>query len=123
MVFDAVSSAKAKNADVLIVDTAGRLHNKKHLMEELEKISRVVDREWPQAARETLLVLKDSFFNSMAPFLAQHYDLVVIDLSKGLRGTALCDLIAQYECVGVLIVYNAENMIISNSVATLHYSN
>ena len=45
------------STDVLIVDTAGRLHNKKHLMEELEKISRVVDREWPQAARETLLVL------------------------------------------------------------------
>ena len=57
VVFDAISYAKRKNADVLIVDTAGRLHNKKNLMNELEKINRVIDRECPNATRENLLVL------------------------------------------------------------------
>ena len=57
VVFDAISYAKRRGADVLIVDTAGRLHNKKNLMNELEKINRVIDRELPGAARENLLVL------------------------------------------------------------------
>ena len=57
VVFDAVSAAKARNADVLIVDTAGRLHNKKNLMEELKKILKIVDREAPDASKQTLLVL------------------------------------------------------------------
>lgn len=57
VVFDAVQAAKKRNADVLIVDTAGRLHNKKNLMNELAKINRVIERELPDAARETLLVL------------------------------------------------------------------
>ena len=57
VVFDAISSAKSRGADVLIIDTAGRLHNKKNLMEELAKINRVINRELPGAARETLLVL------------------------------------------------------------------
>ena len=57
MVFDAVSVAKARNTDVILVDTAGRLHNKQNLMNELNKISRVIDRELPGCARETLLVL------------------------------------------------------------------
>ena len=57
MVFDAISAAKARGADVIIVDTAGRLHNKSNLMNELSKISRVIDRELPGADRETLLVL------------------------------------------------------------------
>lgn len=57
VVFDAVSAAKSRNADVLIVDTAGRLHNKKNLMDELAKIDRVISRELPGASRETLLVL------------------------------------------------------------------
>lgn len=57
VVFDAISSAKAKGADVIICDTAGRLHNKKHLMDELSKISRIIDRELPGADREYLLVL------------------------------------------------------------------
>ena len=57
VVFDAVSAAKARNADVLIVDTAGRLHNKKNLMEELKKILKIVDREAPNASKQTLLVL------------------------------------------------------------------
>jgi len=57
VVFDAVNAAKKRNADVLIVDTAGRLHNKKNLMDELAKINRILDRELPGASRETLLVL------------------------------------------------------------------
>ncbi len=57
VVFDAVSAAKKRCADVLIVDTAGRLHNKKNLMDELAKINRVIERELPGASRETLLVL------------------------------------------------------------------
>lgn len=57
VVFDAISAAKARNADVIICDTAGRLHNKKHLMDELAKINRVIDRELPNAAKEKLLVL------------------------------------------------------------------
>lgn len=57
VVFDAISAAKARNADVIICDTAGRLHNKKHLMDELAKINRVIDRELPDAAKEKLLVL------------------------------------------------------------------
>ena len=57
VVYDAVSAAKGRHADVLIVDTAGRLHNKKNLMDELAKINRVISRELPDASRETLLVL------------------------------------------------------------------
>lgn len=57
IVFDAASSAKSKGADVLLCDTAGRLHNKKNLMEELRKMNRVIDREFPNAYRETLVVL------------------------------------------------------------------
>ena len=57
VVFDAIQYAKKKQADVLIIDTAGRLHNKKNLMDELAKINRVISRELPEAARENLLVL------------------------------------------------------------------
>ncbi len=57
VLFDAVQSAKAKGTDVLICDTAGRLQNKKNLMDELAKMNRVIDREYPEAERETLLVL------------------------------------------------------------------
>ena len=57
VVFDAANAAKSRGTDVLIIDTAGRLHNKKNLMDELAKISRVLDRELPGASRETLLVL------------------------------------------------------------------
>ena len=57
VVFDAISAVKSRGADVLIVDTAGRLHNKKNLMDELAKIDRVIARELPGAAKETLLVL------------------------------------------------------------------
>ncbi len=57
VVFDAVNAARSRRADVLIIDTAGRLHNKKNLMDELAKINRVIERELPEAARETLLIL------------------------------------------------------------------
>ena len=57
IVYDAVQAAKARKADVLLCDTAGRLHNKKNLMEELKKINRIIDREFPEAYRETLVVL------------------------------------------------------------------
>lgn len=57
VVFDAISSNKSKNRDCLIIDTAGRLHNKKNLMAELEKINRIIDKQYPEASRETLLVL------------------------------------------------------------------
>ena len=57
VVFDAISSAKSRGTDVVLVDTAGRLHNKKNLMEELKKINRVIDREFPEADRKNLIVL------------------------------------------------------------------
>ena len=57
VVFDAINAAKSRRADVLLIDTAGRLHNKKNLMDELAKIDRVIKRELPDSARETLLVL------------------------------------------------------------------
>ena len=57
VIYDAIQSAKANNIDVLICDTAGRLQNKTNLMKELEKMSRVISREWPEAARENLLVV------------------------------------------------------------------
>ena len=57
VVFDAVSSAKSRGTDIVLVDTAGRLHNKKNLMEELKKIDRVIEREFPDATRQNLIVL------------------------------------------------------------------
>ena len=57
VIFDAVNAAKARGADVLLCDTAGRLHNKKNLMEELKKINRIIEKEFPQAHRENLVVL------------------------------------------------------------------
>ena len=57
VVYDAIASAKAKNTDILLVDTAGRLHNKKNLMDELSKIGRIIDREYPEAMRLNFIVL------------------------------------------------------------------
>ncbi|MBQ3062211.1 MAG: signal recognition particle-docking protein FtsY, partial [Clostridia bacterium] len=57
VIFDAISAAKARGCDVVICDTAGRLHNKKNLMNELAKMNRVIDRELPGASKETLLVI------------------------------------------------------------------
>lgn len=90
VVFDAIASGKAKGADVIICDTAGRLHNKKDLMEELAKINRVIERELPDADRETLLVL-DAATGQNAVNQAREFknvtDITGIVLTK-LDGTA-----------------------------------
>ena len=57
VIYDAIAAAKARKADILLCDTAGRLHNKKNLMEELKKINRIIEREYPEAYRENLIVL------------------------------------------------------------------
>ena len=57
VVYDTIAAGKARGSDVIIIDTAGRLHNKKNLMDELNKISRVIERELPDASKEILLVL------------------------------------------------------------------
>lgn len=90
VIFDSIQSAKAKNVDILICDTAGRLQNKKNLMTELEKMNRVIDREFPEAARETLLVL-DATTGKNAVSQAQEFgnvaDITGIVITK-LDGTA-----------------------------------
>lgn len=90
VVFDAVNAAKARKADVLICDTAGRLHNKKNLMEELKKINRIIEREFPEAYRETLVVLDGTTGQNalvQAKQFAQVADITGIVLTK-LDGTA-----------------------------------
>lgn len=90
VVFDSCTAAKARGADVIIVDTAGRLHNKKNLMQELEKIHRVIDRELPNASKEVLLVL-DATTGQNAVNQAREFktaaDITGIVLTK-LDGTA-----------------------------------
>lgn len=90
VVYDAVNAAKARKADVLICDTAGRLHNKKNLMEELGKINRIIEREFPDAHRETLVVL-DGTTGQNALVQAKQFnevtDITGIVLTK-LDGTA-----------------------------------
>ncbi len=90
VVFDAVKSASAKNVDVLLIDTAGRLHNKKNLMEELRKMNRIIDREFPGIHRENLIVLDattgQNALNQAKEF-AQVADLTGIILTK-MDGTA-----------------------------------
>lgn len=90
VVFDAVNAAKARGTDILICDTAGRLHNKKNLMEELRKMNRVVDREYPDAKRETWIVL-DATTGQNALTQARQFgevtDLTGIVLTK-MDGTA-----------------------------------
>ena len=90
VVFDAVAAARARKADILLCDTAGRLHNKKNLMEELKKINRVIDREYPEAYRETLVVL-DATTGQNALAQAKQFmevaDITGIILTK-LDGTA-----------------------------------
>lgn len=90
VVFDACAAAKARGADILICDTAGRLHNKKNLMAELEKINRVISRELPDASRENLLVLDATTGQnavSQAKLFSEAADLTGIVLTK-LDGTA-----------------------------------
>lgn len=90
VVFDAVSAARARNVDVLLCDTAGRLHNKKNLMEELKKINRIIDREFPDAHRENLVVLDGTTGQNalqQAREFGEAADLTGIILTK-LDGTA-----------------------------------
>jgi fused signal recognition particle receptor len=90
VVFDGIQAAKGRHADVLIVDTAGRLHNKAHLMEELKKISRVVEREYPEATMKALLVIDATTGQnglSQAATFREVTDLDGIVLTK-LDGTA-----------------------------------
>ncbi len=90
VIYDAVAAAKSRGADVLICDTAGRLHNKKNLMEELKKINRIIDKEYPEAYRETLVVL-DGTTGQNAMAQARRFmeaaDITGIILTK-LDGTA-----------------------------------
>lgn len=90
VIFDAVSAAKARNVDILLCDTAGRLHNKKNLMEELKKMNRIIDREFPDAHRENLVVL-DGTTGQNALIQAREFgetaDLTGIILTK-MDGTA-----------------------------------
>ena len=90
VVFDAVAAAKARHADVLMIDTAGRLHNKKNLMEELRKMNKIIDREFPDAHRENLVVL-DGTTGQNALVQAREFgetaDLTGIILTK-MDGTA-----------------------------------
>ncbi len=90
VIFDAVSAAKARNVDILLCDTAGRLHNKKNLMEELKKMNRIIDREFPNAHRENLVVL-DGTTGQNALVQAREFgetaDLTGIILTK-MDGTA-----------------------------------
>jgi len=90
VVFDALQAAKARSADVVIVDTAGRLHNKANLMQELGKINRIIDRELPDASRETLLVLDATTGQNglqQAKVFRESADVTGIVLTK-LDGTA-----------------------------------
>lgn len=90
VVYDGIHAAKSRKCDVLICDTAGRLHNKKNLMNELEKINRIIEREYPEATRESLLVL-DASTGQNAVLQAQEFskvtDLTGFVLTK-LDGTA-----------------------------------
>lgn len=90
VVYDALNSAKSKNTDVVFIDTAGRLHNKKNLMEELKKITRVIDREYPEAQKINLLVLDSTTGQnaiSQCNIFDEAIDLDGIVLTK-LDGTA-----------------------------------
>lgn len=108
VVFDAISSAKSKNVDVIICDTAGRLHNKKNLMGELEKINRIINRELPNASKEILLVLDASTgqngINQAVEF-GKSLDITGIVLTK-LDGTAKGGVVlAIKEKLGVPVKY------------------
>ena len=102
VVFDAIKSAKAKKDDVLIIDTAGRLHNKSNLIEELKKISRVVEREFPEASYHKFLVLDgttgQNAFNQLDAFdeAVDVTDLVVTKLDGTSKAGFLVGLEATY---------------------------
>ena len=111
VVFDAISSAKAKYADVLLIDTAGRLHNKKNLMNELEKINRIIEREFPGCNKETFLVL-DATTGQNAMVQAKEFnevsDITGIVLTKmdgtakgGIAVAICCELNVPVRYIGV----------------------
>ena len=90
VIYDAVNAAKSRNVDILLCDTAGRLHNKKNLMDELKKIDRVIEREYPDAYRETLVVLDGTTGQNALSQAKQFNEVAKIDgivLTK-LDGTA-----------------------------------
>lgn len=90
VIYDALAAAKSRNSDVLLCDTAGRLHNKKNLMDELKKINRIIDREYPDAYRETLIVLDGTTGQNalaQARVFKEAADITGIILTK-LDGTA-----------------------------------
>ena len=102
VVFDAIQSAKAKQADVVIVDTAGRLHNKSNLMEELKKIDRIIQREYPQASYHKLIVL-DATTGQNALEQVEVFDqaigltdIVITKLDGTAKGGVLLSLAAEY---------------------------
>jgi fused signal recognition particle receptor len=100
---DAVAAAKARGADVVIIDTAGRLHNKSHLMQELAKIHRVIDKEMPGAPHETLLVLDGTTgqngVNQAAAFLeaAKVTGMVVTKLDGTAKGGVILSIMRQFD--------------------------
>ena len=108
VIYDAISAAKARHADVIICDTAGRLHNKKPLMDELAKINRIIDRELPDASKEKLLVL-DATTGQNAVNQAEQFSLATgitgIVLTK-LDGTAKGGVVlAIKEGLGIPVIY------------------
>ncbi len=108
VVYDAIDSAKHRGTDVVIVDTAGRLHNKKNLMDELEKINRVIGKAYPEAERETLLVLdattgQNAVAQAKEFMKAAHVDaLVLTKLDGTAKGGVVC---AIKEELGIPVKY------------------
>ena len=127
VVFDAIASMKAKKTDVLIVDTAGRLHNKKNLMNELEKINRVIDRELPEADRRSYIVLDATTGQNAVSQVEVFNDAIDIDgiiltkLDGTAKGGVVMAISAEYELpvvyIGVgekiddLLPFNAEEFV------------
>jgi fused signal recognition particle receptor len=101
VVYDAISAAKARNSDIIIADTAGRLHNKKHLMDELAKINRIIDRELPDADKEVLLVL-DATTGQNAVSQVEHFKE-----ATGITGIVLTKLDGTAKGGIVLAIKNA----------------
>ncbi len=127
VVFDAIASMKAKKTDVLIVDTAGRLHNKKNLMNELEKINRVIDRELPNADKRSFIVL-DATTGQNAVSQVEVFDeaididgIILTKLDGTAKGGVVMAISAEYEMpvtyIGVgekiddLLPFNAEDFV------------
>lgn len=127
VVFDAIASQKAKNTDVILVDTAGRLHNKKNLMEELKKINRVIERELPNCDRRNYIVL-DATTGQNAVTQVEIFDeaididgIILTKLDGTAKGGVVMAIAAEYEMpvvyVGVgekiddLLPFNAEDFV------------